>query len=316
MWIVYVALAVALVVGIRYLRKLQAESKPKQPRTLKNFQSDWKREKRLQAREHRAKALAAALHGLSRHLETVDRSKQGRGLRKAEKLLDAMVSLDQYGRKQLEWLLMVVRSREVWLLVQKALWKTFERNGGIRAIDKINVLRMISEEGRSINARVWALGEMPSVLADMPNVWELALSSITLCWQEVDRQIADAAKQVLKPLSEARAVWMRDLICHMIVSSTSRPVMLFAIPATEGFATPADIEKALRSIWTCGENVLEGEIMDVVATSLRVHRDLHPAEYEKVAGEQQAGLRERITREVDDPRRQVEKRQFSPAPNV
>ena len=50
MWIVYVALAVALVVGIRYLRKLQAESKPKQPRTLKNFQSDWKREKRLQAR--------------------------------------------------------------------------------------------------------------------------------------------------------------------------------------------------------------------------------------------------------------------------
>ncbi len=64
MWIVYVALAVALVVGIRYLRKLQAESKPKQPRTLKNFQSDWKREKRLQAREHRAKALVAVLHGL------------------------------------------------------------------------------------------------------------------------------------------------------------------------------------------------------------------------------------------------------------
>jgi len=248
MLIVYVVLAVALVLGIRYLRKLQAESKPVQPRTLKNFQSDWKRERKLQAKENKAKALAGALHGLSRHLEKIDRSKQGRHLRKAEKLLDTMVSLDQSGRRQLEWLLLVVRSRELWLLVQRSLWRTFERNGGIRTIDKINVLRMVSEEGRSINARVWALGEMPPVLAESPNVWELALSSIAICLQEVDRQIAEAAKQVLRPLSEARAAWMRDLICHVIESSTSRPVLLFAIPATEGFSASADIEKALRSM--------------------------------------------------------------------
>jgi len=216
----------------------------------------------------------------------------------------------------LEWLLMVVRTRELWLLMEKSLWKTFERNGGLRTIDKINVLRMISEEGRSINARVWALGEMPAVLADSPNIWELALSSITICWQEVDRQVAEAAKQVLRPLSEARAAWMRELICHMVESSTSRPVLLFAIPATESFAASADIEKALRSIWICGENVLEGEIMDTVATALRTHREIHPSEYEKVAAEQQVALRERVTREVDDPRRQTAKRQFSPAANA
>ena len=316
MLIVYVVLGIALVLGIHYLRKLQAESKPAQPRTLKNYQSDWKREKRLQARENKAKSLAAALHRLSRELEKLDRSRQTRGLRKAEKLLNAMVDLDQSGRRQLEWLLMVVRSRELWLLVERALWKTFERTGGIRTIDKINVLRMVSEEGRSISARVWALGEMPEVLADSPKVWELALSSIALCWQEVDRQVVDAAKQVLRPLIEARAAWMRDLVCHMITSSTSRPVLLFAIPVTEGFTASPDIGKALRAIWTCGENVLDGEIMDAVATTLRVHREVHPEEYEKVAGEQQGALRERITREVNDPRRQTAKRQFSPVGNA
>ncbi|MGD0113013.1 MAG: hypothetical protein ABSD48_14225, partial [Armatimonadota bacterium] len=64
---VYVVLAIGLVVGIRYFRKLRAESNQAQkvPRTLQNYRSNWKREKTSQARENRAGLIAAAVQRLS-----------------------------------------------------------------------------------------------------------------------------------------------------------------------------------------------------------------------------------------------------------
>lgn len=304
MLVVYVVLAVGLVVGIRYLRRLRAESNQGQkgPRTLQNYRSTWKREKTLQAREIRARLIAVALRRLSARMEKLDRSKQGKRLVKAQKKLEALVGLGQAGRKQLEWLLGVSRPRELWLLVQQALWKSFDRGGGLRPLDKITVLSQISEQGRARSTRIWALGEMPGVLAASPEVWGLALSAVAACRQEVDQEIAEAAAHVLRPLAEAQSPWTRELICHSIESSTSRPVLLFAIPATEGFGPAPDVEKALRAIWTCAENVLEGQVLDVVAITLRAHRKAHPVEFRKVAAEQKPAVRERITRELDDER--------------
>jgi hypothetical protein len=301
---VYAVLAVGLVVGIQYFRKLRAESNQVQkgPRTLQNYRSNWKREKTSQARENRAGLIAAAVQRLSTRMEKSDRLKQGKMLVKAQKMLEALVGLGRAGRKQLEWLLGVTGPRELWFLVQQALWKAFDRGGGLRPIDKVSVLRQISEEGRTRSARIWALEEMPGVLVASPEAWGLALPAIAACRQEVDQEIAEAAAHVLRPVADAQSPWARELICHSIESSTSRPVLLFAIPATEGFGSAPDVEKALRAIWTCAENVVEGQVLDVAATTLRAHRRAHPVEFRKVAAEQQPALRERITREVDDER--------------
>jgi hypothetical protein len=301
---VYVVLAIGLVVGIRYFRKLRAESHQAQkgPRTLQNYRSNWKREKRLQAKAVRARLIGAAVQLLSVRMQKSDRAKQENMLVKAQKMLEALAGLDRAGRNQLERLLEVSRPRQLWLLVEQALWKAYERGGGLRPIDKISVLRQISEEGRARSARIWALEEMPGVLAASPEVWDLAFSAIATCRQEGDQEIAEAAAHVLKPVAEAQSPWARELLCHSIESSTSRPALLFAIPATEGFGSAPDVEKALRAIWTCAENVVEGQVLDVAATTLRVHRRAHPVEFRKVAAEQQPALRERITREVDDER--------------
>lgn len=304
MLLVYVVVAVALVVGIRYLRKLRAEPDQVQKgtRTLQNHRNSWKREKALQARVIRAGLIAVALRLLSVRMEKLDRSKQGKWLAGAQKKLETLVSLGRASRKPLEWLLGVSRPKELWLLVERALWKVLEHDGNLRPTDKITVLSQISEEGRARSIRIWALGEMPGVLADSPQLWSMTLSAVAACRLEADQEIAEAAAHVLRPVAEAQSPWMRELICQSIESSTSRPLLLLAIPATEAFGSAPDIEKALRAIWSCAENVLGGDVLKVVATTFQAHRRAHPAEFLKVAAEQQPALRERIARELDDQR--------------
>jgi hypothetical protein len=213
-------------------------------------------------------------------------------------MVGELLRLGSPGACQLERLLLTMRTKELWVAGWRSLSKAYRYAGGNAPSLRASLLRQICETGESKNVRLWALQEMRAVLADSRQAWEIVLPALVACRRDVDNEVAQAAAEVLLPVTEATASWARELVVASIESSTDREVLLFAIPIAERFDGSTDVRRAIDALFHCYESVLDGGVRAAIEHALGVHKRDHSGEYGDAESEYARRIRSWIDLQV------------------
>jgi hypothetical protein len=256
-----------------------------------------KREREV--REKRARMLSRTLAGLAGRLAREPGSLRLRVIvSMARGVIQQLVMLGGVGVRQLESLLLVIATRELWVTVQRSLWKAYDYGADNAGVRRVSLLRRICEMGENRTVRLWALREMPAALADSRQLWEIALPVLVTCRRDIDKEVAQVASEILTPVTTAEASWTRDLLVASIDSSADREVLLFAIPVTERFAGSADVRRAIDALFHCYEDHLDKEVRAAIEGILRAHKRDHPIEYRDAEAEYARRAKSWIDRQI------------------
>jgi hypothetical protein len=216
----------------------------------------------------------------------------------ARGVVQRLLELGVPGVRELGSFLLVCGTGPLWSAVWRSVRKAYDCGAGNGSVLGASLLRDVCESGGNRDVRLWALRELPALLADSRQLWEIALPALVTCRTDMDDQVARTATEVLLPVTGANASWARELLIASIGSATDRDVLLFAIPVTEGFDNPTDIRRAIDALFHCYENVLDRAVRSAIESVLAAHRRGHAGEYKHAEAEYDRRARSWIDRQI------------------